>query len=343
MHESGLLERAQKQLFTESTECAHDASVQQGGSSMNRRVLSTGLALAALMIPGAVGMGCGGGSQAPANTAGGSEGTFPLGSTAEEEQGPAADDVRAFHRHHHIGFIGFALVSIPSLGLPPAEEAQVEKIRADIKTKFQPAHEAEANLLNVLADGVAAGAIDQAKVDAAIAKVNEVATQMDDVTNDDLTQLHNVLTPPERQALALKVQAHYMLWERANADAAAQPDQEQEGGHIAHLAKLLALTPDQVQKIDAGFTAAMGQVFAAKKFDSAAAEAHLNAFVDGFTADHFDAKALTTADRANAGVTSWGAMRMVKMYEVMTPILTPEQRTKLASILKEHATKQELN
>ncbi|HEY3822864.1 MAG TPA: periplasmic heavy metal sensor [Polyangiaceae bacterium] len=310
---------------------------------MNRRYWSFGLTLSALLLPGAVAVGCGGNSTAPANTAGGSASTFPLENTAEEEQGPAAEAVRTFHRHHHIGFIGFALVSIPSLGLPPAEEAQVEKIRADIKTKFQPANDAEAALLNTLADGVAAGTLDQAKLDAAIAKMNEVSTQMDDVTNDDLTQLHNVLTPPERQALVLKVQANYMLWERANADQAAQPDQEQEGGHIAHLAKVLALTPDQVQKIDAGFTAAMASVFAAKKFDSAAAEAHLNAFVDGFTSDHFDAKTLTSADRANSGVTSWGAARMVKMYEVMTPVLTPDQRTKLAALLREHATKQELN
>ena len=308
---------------------------------MNRRYWSLGVALSALLVPGAAAMGCAH-SDAPANTAGGSASTFPLENTAEEEEGPAADDVRAFHRHHHIGFIGFALVSIPSLGLPPAEQAQVEKIRVDIKAKFQPAHDAEAALLNVLAEGVAAGAIDQAKADAAIAKISEVSMQMDDATNDDLTQLHNVLTAPERQALALKVQAHYMLWERANADQAAQPDQEKEGGHIAHLATQLALTPDQIQKIDAAFTASMESTFAAKKFDSAAAEAHLNAFVDGFTADHFDAKTLTSADRANSGVTAWGAMRMVKMYQAMTPILTPDQRTKLAGLLREHANKQEL-
>ena len=92
--------------------------------------------------------------------------------------------------------------------------------------------------------------VDQAKVDAAIAKISEVSMQMDDATNDDLTQLHNVLTAPERQALALKVQAHYMVWERANADPEAQPDQEKEAGHIEHLGKVLGLSPDQIQKVD---------------------------------------------------------------------------------------------
>ena len=236
---------------------------------------------------------------------------------------------------------GSRSMSLPSLGVPPQEQAQVEKIRQDIHAKMQPAHDAEAALLNTVADGVAAGTIDQAKVDAVIAKITEVSTQMDDVTNDAMNQLHGVLQPPEREALALKIQANYMVWERSNADEAAQPDQEQEGGHIHHLATVLGLSPDQVQKIDAAFTASIANVFAQKKFDSASAEQHMQAFVQSFPADQFDAKTLTTADKANSGVASWGAMRMTKMYEAMTPILTPDQRTKLAALLREHATKLE--
>ena len=295
--------------------------------------------VATVWVVGALGTGCAESSGPP--PAAGTPQTFPVGS-AEEELGPAADEVRAFHRHHHSGFIGFALMSIPSLGVPPAEEAAVEKIRTDLKAKMQPAHDAEAALLNVVADGVEAGSIDSAKVDAAIAKITEVSTQMDDATNGALNQLHATLSAPERQALALKVQAHYEIWEKANANEAAQPDQEKDGGHIHHFAQLLGLSPDQVQKIDAAFTASMGAVFAAKKFDSKAAEEHLQSFVKGFTADQFDAKMLVTADKANSGVTSWGAMRMVKMYEAMTPVLTPEQRTKLAALLREHSTKTEL-
>ena len=310
---------------------------------MIRRLWSAGFVMTAVLLPGALAVACAQSAAPPPNAGGGTPQSFPLGSAAEEEQGPAADDVRAFHRHHHIGFVGFALVSLPTLGLPPAEQAQVEKVRADIKTKFAPAHDAEAALLNVVADGVAAGAIDTAKVDAAVAKITEVSMQMDDATNDDLNQLHGILSGPERQALALKIQAHYMVWERANADQAAQPDQEQEGGHIAHLGKILGLSPEQIQKVDAAFTSSIAALYAARKFDTKAAEQHLNAFVDTFPGDRFDAKTLTSADPANSSVTSWGAMRMVRMYEAMVPVLTPEQRTRLAALLREHATKQELN
>jgi Spy/CpxP family protein refolding chaperone len=293
-----------------------------------------------MVLAGGVGSACGG-STGQANT-GGTGGTgdqaIPAGSAAEEDLGPEAEELRSFHRHHQIGFIGFALVSIPTLGVSPTEQASVDKIRADIRARMQPAHDAHAALLNLVADGVAAGSLDQAKIDAAIAKITEVSTQMDDATNDALNQLHAALSPPERAALALKVQAHYMIWERANADKDAHADQEHEGGQIHHLAQVLKMTPDQVQKIDAAFTATMAS---GQSFDSKAAEEHLSAFVNGFSGDQFDAKTLTTSDKANAGVTGWGATRMVKMYQVMLPILTPDQRTALAAVLRDHATKME--
>ena len=79
------------------------------------------------------------------------------------------------------------------------------------------------------------------------------------------------------------------------------------------------------------------------QLDFPAFEKHLKAFGDAFASDTFDAKTLTTADSANSSVTSWGAMRMVRMYQAMTPVLTPDQRTKLAALLREIASKQEIN
>ena len=291
----------------------------------------------------ALSLGCGLGAcaeQPPPNTAAEAANAGTTAASVDEEKGEAADEVRSFHRHHHIGFIGFVLESIPSLGVPPEKEASVEKIRQDIGARFSPAYQAEAALLNAVADGVAAGKIDTAKAEAATTKIAEVSTQMDDATNDALNQLHAILAPPERDALVLKVQAHFMIWYRANADAVKQPDQEQEGGHIRYFVGALGLAPDQVEKIDAAFTDAMKAYYQAKgTFPMKDAKDHLDAFVKAFPADPFDAKALTTADKANSAVTTWGAARMEHFYEAMLPVLTPDQRTKLASLLREQANK----
>jgi Spy/CpxP family protein refolding chaperone len=67
------------------------------------------------------------------------------------------------------------------------------------------------------------------------------------------------------------------------------------------------------------------------------AKVHLDAFVAAFPADTFDAKTLTTADKANSSVTTWGAVRMERFYEAMIPVLTPDQRTKLAALLRDQA------
>ena len=75
----------------------------------------------------------------------------------------------------------------------------------------------------------------------------------------------------------------------------------------------------------------------AKHYDRAEGDAHLKAFGAAFEADTFDAKTVTTAGPANAHLATWGATRMAHFYEAVTPVLTPDQRTKLAEHLREHS------
>jgi hypothetical protein len=87
---------------------------------MNRAGWSA-VALTGLLLAGAAGAACGGGNASvQANVATGASasasGDIPVGSaTADEDLSPGSEQVRAFHRHHNMGFIGFALLSIPSL------------------------------------------------------------------------------------------------------------------------------------------------------------------------------------------------------------------------------------
>jgi Spy/CpxP family protein refolding chaperone len=310
---------------------------------MNRMRWSVGVVLAALVLGSGAAVGCAesnGQANAPGGAAGGA---LPADSVANPDNSPEAAELRAMHRHTHArGFVGFIFMSLDTLGVSPEQEAQIQKIKADMAVKMKPAHEAEAGLLNVLADGVAAGTIDTAKVDAATAKIAEVSVQVDDITADELNKLHAVLQGPQRAALADKVEAHWLIWQKANAEEENHPNQEQEGGHIHHMAQLLGLSADQVAKVDASFTASMKAMSAARsKFDPKSAEEHLHTFIQAFASEQFDAKSLQSWDKADSSIASWGASRMVRMYEAMTPVLTPEQKTKLAGILRNHATKLE--
>ncbi len=251
-----------------------------------------------------------------------------------------SEELRDYHRHHHHGGVTmFISLAIDTLGLDAAKKAQIEKIQTDLHTKMAPAREAEHDLLATIADGVAAGKVDTGKVDAAIAKLGTASAGIHATTADALVQLHDALSPIERATLVDKVKAHWEVWHNVNADE--KPNSTEKGTRLAKLTEALSLTPDQVDKIT---TALNKDEPVTPQSDPKAAEAHVNAFATAFVADKFDPKAVAPAATAAAGhIARHGGARMAHFYEAITPVLTPEQRTKLAAHLRErlndhHAT-----
>ena len=269
-------------------------------------------------------VGCGGGS---ANT--------PPPATAARASD--VDDVSAGlmepHRHHHHGGVTLIIaLSLDTLGVSPEQRTAVEKIRGDLHARMEPARVAEQKLAATLADGLAAANLDAASVDAAVAQVAAAAAKVHDASADALNELHAVLTPPERAALVDKVEAHWAVWQEANAEEADRAYPER--GQLAMLATNLDLTQDQVNKIRAVLGEGMKAV---PRLDPQGIATHLRAFGDAFRSDKFDARLLTTANGANAHLAGWGAARLAHFIEAVSPVLTPDQRTKFAQRLREHA------
>jgi Spy/CpxP family protein refolding chaperone len=239
--------------------------------------------------------------------------------------------LRDYHRHHHGGLTSFISMAIDTLGLDEAKKAQITTIQTDLRAKTAPARDAEHDLLSTLADGVAAGKIDTAKVDAAVEKTATAAAGIHAASADALTQLHDALTPAERAALVDKVKAHWEVWHKVNVDEKA--GSKEKGAHLAKLTELLTLTPDQVDKIT---TALSADAPVTPKNDPKAADAHVQAFATAFVADKFDAKSLAPPATAAAGhVARHGGARLARFYEAVTPVLTPQQRTTLATEMRE--------
>jgi len=228
----------------------------------------------------------------------------------------------------------FIAMSLDSLNVDPDQSAEIVKIQTDMRTKMQPAHDAEKKLLTVLADGIALGKIDVGKVQSATKQVSDAAGGIHDALTDSLNHLHAVLTPPQRAALVDKVEAHFAVWTQATSeDETAERDAH--GGHLGALAKDLELSPLQVEKIRATFKAST--TAAPVHFNRIQSEEHLRAFGEAFASDKFDAKTLSTGGAANAQIATWGAARTVRFYEAVNPSLTLDQRAKLATSLRRHA------
>jgi Spy/CpxP family protein refolding chaperone len=309
-------------------------------AGMNRMGWSGGVALAMWLALGAGTIGCGDSQAQPQTpTAGGEQGQLASNSATEEDT-EDSQDLKAHHRHHHGGFAHFVLLAIETIGITPEQQAQVDKIKAELHAKTQPVRDAQKAVLLALADGVAAGSIDTAKIDGAVAAVGTAAAQTHGATANELNELHAVLRPEQRAALVDKVEAHWLVWKESNGDEKAAAKEHEEGGHIAHVAKEFALTNDQVAKVKASFESSLtAHAQAHGTFNPAEAEAHMKAFGAAFAADTFDANTLSTAAAAHTSMATWGVSRMVRFYEALAPVLTPEQRTKVADKLREHANK----
>jgi hypothetical protein len=196
---------------------------------------------------------------------------------------------------------------------------------------MEPVEDTKEAVLNALADGGAAGAVDAPKVDAAIAKLESTGASLHECVAGPLNQLHATLAPLERRELADKVIAHWTVWKRVNHEAEAGG--REEGGRLAVLAKDLGLKPEQLEKLSPALhTAISGH---AAKLEPAPIHDAVNAFAKAFVADAFDAKAV--ASKTTATLASHSAKRMELFYETVTPVLTAEQRTTLAGHLREHA------
>ena len=270
-------------------------------------------------------------TQAPSPTTAG--GVATAGAVPADDQ--AIAELKEHHRHHHHGGVTkFIAMSLDTLGVDDAKRPQIEKLQSDLHAQMVPAREAEKNLLLTLSDGVAAGTVDTAKVDAAIAKLTTAADAVHEASLDTLNKLHAILSPTERAALVEKVEAHWEVWRQVNHEA--EPGGREKGGRLAQLAEEVGLTPDQVKKISAALRTTMAGLHG--KFDPKNGEGHVHAFATAFAGDSFDAKTVTS--NANGHLASHGATRMALFYESVTPLLTPEQRTKLAGHLKEHASYQ---
>ena len=255
------------------------------------------------------------------------------GATTRPADDQASAELREHHRHHHFGGVTqFVAMSLDTLGA--AKRPEVEKLQSSLHACMAPAGKIEKTLLLALADGVAAGAVATAQVDAAIAQLEAAVSAVHDCSVDALNQLHGILSAAERATLVHKVRAHWEVWRQANHDAEA--DGREQGGRLAELGQELGLAADQVEKISAALHAALSGLVG--RFDPGKAEAHVQAFASAFVGESFDARSV--AANANADIATHGGRRMALFYETVTPLLTPEQRTKLAEHLREHASHQ---
>jgi Spy/CpxP family protein refolding chaperone len=243
------------------------------------------------------------------------------------------------HRERHYGGVLMLIaLSIKDLDLSADQRTAVDKTRAELMTKMEPARAAAKDFANVLADGVAAGNVDRTKADAAINKLVMQVQGIHDASAAALNQLHATLNTQQRATLVDGLQSHWEKWKEAHGRD-EQDDHQHRSGFLLGLVKQIGLTQDQADKIKANFRERMKG--SPQEHQHKEMEDHLRAFATAFKADSFDAKKLTNAKMANGHLARWGATRRERFLEAAAPVLTPDQRAKLAQMIRDRASRTE--
>ncbi len=242
-------------------------------------------------------------------------------------------DLNDHDRHHqHGGITEFVEMGLDTLGEDDAHRPQVEKVQDQLHDCMEPVETQERAVLLTVADGVASGAVDAAKVKTGAGTLRTTAEGLHACVAGPLNVLHGALVPAERIELADKVRAHWMVWKQVNHDA--KFGGREADGWLADLTTELSLKPDQVEKLSTALQAA-----AAKRteddFDAEKVTTQVKAFGKAFVGDAFDANSVTT--NSTAFLSSHGLLRMGLFYETVAPLLDAKQRETLAAHLREHA------
>jgi Spy/CpxP family protein refolding chaperone len=120
----------------------------------------------------------------------------------------------------------------------------------------------------------------------------------------------------------------------AGPDVMGHPGMHAHMG-IDRLSDILALTPEQRDKLKIKSDALMKSQMSAMKTVHATMQKRLSAIADAFMTDKFDAKKAGIGDRHGDMLRSMVKAR-VEFVELILSVLTPDQRTKFAEHIRQH-------
>lgn len=211
-------------------------------------------------------------------------------------------------------------------------------------------------VFTALAEGVRAGSIDKAAIEAKIGKQADGIEEHRARLASALSTLHATLTKEQRRALvdAMAAKMEEKGARKGNVEGQKGDDDDDhegrgfkgdrggwggkgmKGGPLGHMLRDLDLTAEQQAQIDKALEANRPSEAdrADKKEAFEAMRAERKAKLETFAADSFDAKAFLAGDARKGMGPQAHLDRMVTSLAAIVPVLTPAQRNELADKLE---------
>jgi Spy/CpxP family protein refolding chaperone len=215
------------------------------------------------------------------------------------------------------------LEAVRALPLRDGQRAEVERLVTDVKRELAPLKEAHAALALELAAQVRAGQVDRDRITPRVEAMARAAEGSKTVMQTSLGKLHALLDGPQRAELVAALQALH----------------EAHGGgpgRLHALAEELGLSVDQRDRIKAAVMASLPAGHPGPKGLRKLMHQHLKAAARAFVGGSFDPASLHPGPGLMPPPGARGE-RLVALVEAALPVLTAEQRVKLADHLTARA------
>ena len=235
----------------------------------------------------------------------------PAVASAQDAAPPAAQHARHHRGGHERSLVG---ASLKLQSLTPEQRTKIEQLVAQRRAAGAPVRQADAQVLDVLAQQVFADKMDPQALAPSLDVERVAAVQEQTVDIVTLTELHAILTPAQRGELIDAIDAR-MAQHKAH-EGQGQARQWKGGGK-------LGLSDQQREEIRTNLKASFTPGVAGTR------GAQMKTALESFRGDVFNPGAMVhLADPGD---------RAAKVTTAMLPVLTPNQRATYSDMLKHRA------
>jgi Spy/CpxP family protein refolding chaperone len=261
--------------------------------------------------------------------------------------------------------VGMLFMELSQVGLRPEQKMAIDAIDKDLEKLGEATKEQKALLVSDVTEGVAAGKLNKAKIDADVKKLAQAASSTAGSVQDAMTKLHKTLDAPQRKKLIELLQAKVKEHQEhalAMGEHGMGPKGEHDGpkgehgmgpkgehdgpkgehhmgghGPIEKLTEQLGLTPAQRDQLKTKLEATMKAGQADMKAHMTTMQKMMKTVGDAFESDKFDAKKVGVGEHGGE-MAKLMATSKIRFVEAVLSVLTPEQRAKFAEHIRQHAS-----
>ncbi len=214
-----------------------------------------------------------------------------------------------------------------ALTLSYDQQAMLLKLGQTLRAESEPVQVARRELLGLVLEGISSGTFDEARITAQIQRVVTAAEARGPAVVQALTQLHQSLTPTERQTVSSTInQGLY------SQSAQPRSKRQQLQQRVETLTSGVGLTEAQSTQIRTTITDSFHSYAPDLQEEAELRRKQLGGLSKGFSGIYFEP---AVENVTSAWDLQGKSTRLVAFARALTAILTPDQRQQVAALIRQ--------